>query len=678
MASVAVQVLAVVAGVTALAAAGLGGAFATSGDFVVAQIACSPDALLDPSSAAVCVDGRVTVGGETCQIANLGLFTSTFDGACADDTAYEISALVPKYTGDPLNFGPLFGAQTNLGGALKQLGITEIPFTTCTEYLSSPVVQASSGGIAAAAIVGGLASYDQQIRGFYLSNTAALFPGLDAVYLQIPNTFISGWNGALGLFYGPISNTSLTTDPYNGTTLEDFILNHAADGLADLIAINGAFAAATPAVSGIVGAFGLGRTPGGSVSTSLLTVLLVGLAVAPGSTPPVAPLSGMSVDGPLAPFNSFVLCSGACTHLEFLNDTIPQLIAIGDTANAARLTTAVRTLAGYLFNSQVADVAFAGTNFDFAQDLLAFFDFALNPSQPANFSAPSGEVIVGTIANAIYDAFYSKAGIQSILLSAAAPGQQIFPPNIDGSNAPLIWGGLCDFFGLAVDCSLPSFISASTAILADEKQKTSLLGLAGAFGACALTGQNSVALCQGVTIPTAAGTEPVRLSILSRVFDAFGYLSETATATTVAELFTQAIPACEDDEKDRAAIASAQVLVPAGIAVVGLSSLGAAAAVMGSPKVAKIGAAAAGVFALVGTVLALVALLGIYGAPIYKSVGSTDTPDDGANVYSTGSALYLALGLIGAGAVSSLAFLGAAVVMFMKGNNQDLELVGKH
>jgi len=136
-----------------------------------------------------------------------------------------------------------------------------------------------------------------------------------------------------------------------------------------------------------------------------------------------------------------------------------------------------------------------------------------------------------------------------------------------------------------------------------------------------------------------------------------GDLTDTLAAYTPANAgsgtFAAAANACKDDVKDLEAIETAQGVTPVGIVFLGIAAL---VGMLATGFEKKIATMIAGAIALLGSMLILIALLKVYNAPIYESVGGDDAPENEV-VYVAGRTVTIGLASIALGFVSAFCFL---------------------
>jgi hypothetical protein len=79
----------------------------------------------------------------TCEIANLGVFKSSYMPECAGKPGTAMTV-------DTLEFWPLFPAQNRFGqlSAVAEFGVGSTPFTNCDDYISLTAAQLQAGGVA--------------------------------------------------------------------------------------------------------------------------------------------------------------------------------------------------------------------------------------------------------------------------------------------------------------------------------------------------------------------------------------------------------------------------------------------------------------------------------------------------------------------------------------------------
>jgi len=122
-------------------------------------------------------------------------------------------------------------------------------------------------------------------------------------------------------------------------------------------------------------------------------------------------------------------------------------------------------------------------------------------------------------------------------------------------------------------------------------------------------------------------------------------------------VYEQGKAACKDDDEDLAAIGTAQIMVPIGVA---LAALGVVVGVAGAVTEKKPVNLAAGAVALIGGLMVLGGLLIVRGAPIYSSVGGDVEP--GSAYYKAGTAQLMGLVSIGASSIGGIVLLVSAFV----------------
>mmetsp|Transcript_6691 Transcript_6691/g.7677 ORF Transcript_6691/g.7677 Transcript_6691/m.7677 type:complete len:719 (-) Transcript_6691:131-2287(-) len=256
---------------------------------------------------------------------------------------------------------------------------------------------------------------------------------------------------------------------------------------------------------------------------------------------------------------------------------------------------------------------------------------------------------------------------------------------------------------LSLTCSFQFFIESAANAAIAAGASDDLVGLAGPlvtlFGFCfelidnVLAGVMAQAAANGTPIPletakiVAAGTPGllvnpnqcwaffpaalVNVAFSAGLTDTFALYNATDDPAGAAT-FTAAAASCKDDIKDLEAIETAQSLSPVGIVFLGIGALFAVVAVGVNNKIV---AGVAGVTELLGALLVVIALLTVYNAPIYASVGSSDDADSGEIIYLAGRTVALGLWAIILGAVGGTVMI-VSVFFFSAASDAEAKALG--
>lgn len=234
----------------------------------------------------------------------------------------------------------------------------------------------------------------------------------------------------------------------------------------------------------------------------------------------------------------------------------------------------------------------------------------------------------------------------------------VFPTTFDENM------GLCNIYeslGLidstGVECNLKFFLEKLPTIIAQSPgADLSLVELGGQlaalYGFCinGTSGEGKVFSSTGSPI-----TPQQCPSFWGSIFVDFTFLrnlDEETYFNDQSSVYEQAKAACLDDEKDISAIETAQIMIPAGVALAGLGGvLGVLSSLNVLDKATLLGYVAGGM-SLVGGVMILGALFVVQSAPIYASVGSGEDTNP----------IYTILYIAGDGRTYGLVALALAVV----------------
>lgn len=665
-----------------------GALFVVSEEFVVATVDCNTDT--NPYGVDDCVDNKVVDSeGKVCQVGRLGLYTSAFTPECTYGGEYEISALIAPFEGETLDFPPLFAAQTNLAGALPTLTASEgVEFTTCEEFFANPLVVGGLGVATTLGLQGGFETLAQNIKDGYDEGIDSFVGLLDqSLYAGAHLTLIDNWNrlvDASGV--DPLPTT--TTDLYDvtafgcGTVAVQAAVNCVAAAVAgNPLAAPTAVAIQTGLVLGLLT---------DAAETNVPTLMAYGVASGSGSLT----LSGIPEEGLWSDFTSTMLCGAGCTsHYDYI---VNSRQSVDDAINFAgrtdlipllgQLDLLIATIQGYLLQ---ASATIHGVNAaTMNEDANILVNFVLNGTYALE-QTTNGTNVPLALASNFYNFFLTKSVFVSNSKNALQ-ASTIIPTTMNtpaGAEPGLeAWGLVCAVQGLPGACSLQQFINASlyleTVAASPDPRTLESLGLVDlVLTVCNLAGQNNVDACVAsygtggsfAATPVALTGETLVDVTTETVLSAF-YPLETNAASGQSAMLTEAATLCEDDEKDRAAIALAQVLVPAGMGLLGAGLILSAINLFVVKN--KIAGAVAGVISIVGAGLILGGLLAVYNAPIYASVGGgSGTPEDNDTVYASGIALTYALVLIGAGFIGGFAALAGGVLL--KKEDESVAILGK-
>lgn len=674
--------------------------FSTSGEFVLATIDCNvtenPYGVNDCNADNKVVDSD----GDVCQVGNLGLFTSAFTPECAAGGEYEVSSIVLPYKGDPLNFGPLFAAQTNLAGAIAELtnGL-EVEFTNCDDFFADPVLAGALQNAAVGGFDAGLDTFAEGIKAGYDQGLVDFVGELDLLlYAGASVGIIGGYNfvvtnaAIVGFPAPPLpanvdDNYDLTGSAFN------------ACGNDTVLAVIGCVAGALDGFNISAGnavsfgiSFGLNALPS---ETNIATLIGAGVGYQ-GAGTPGAPVTALPDAGFWSPFDSTILCnalSGCTTHREFLTGTFNSVLASVTAGNVAltdalgQLGLLIGALDGYRDNIGLLLAtgipALVGST-DLDTDFVDMAAFATSGSDGDVITLTSGLNATYLQAVALNSGYLTKAALisnlQNGLLAESLTPPDFTLPALSQVSLPSnleSWGLLCAVVELDNDCSYLEFVTKSKDDSTDPRTIQSLATIEAVLGTCALDNVTTITGCLGAYLSYGApltGGGATLLDITTEAVLGSFYPLTTGADDFQAAMLLEAATLCKDDEKDRAAIAAAQQLVPGGIALLGIASI---LAVVNLVKVQnKILGVVAGLFGILGAGLALAGLLGVYNAPIYESVGGSSGPiEDNSFVYGSGVALTYALVLIGGGFIGGLAVLVGGAML--PGKDESSEILGK-
>lgn len=678
--------------------------FSTSGEFVLATIDCNvtenPYGVNDCNADNKVVDSD----GDVCQVGNLGLFTSAFTPECALGGEYEVSSIVLPYEGDPLNFGPLFAAQTNLAGAIAELtnGL-EVEFTNCDDFFADPVL---AGALQAAAVGGfdaGLDTFAEGIKAGYDQGLVDFVGELDLLlYAGASVGIIGGYN----FIVTNAAIVGLPAPPLPANVDDNYDLTGSAFGSCGndtVLAVIGCVASnltgfGTSAGSAVALGISYGLTTFPS-ETNIATLIATGVGYQgpnPLAPTPGAPVTALPDAGFWSPFDSTILCNsalGCTTHRDFLSATFASVDSSVTLGNVAlqdaldQLTLLIGALDGYRNNVALLLAATipaltGSTDLDADFTALAALSASTNPDDIVTLTSGLNATVVQAVT--INTGFLTKAALIANLqgalqASSLTPPDFTLPALIQSSPPSDLqsWGLLCAVVELDNDCSYLDFVGKSIADSTDPRTIESLSLIGAVLGTCAADNVTTITGCLTAYLSYGApltGGGATLLDITTEAVLGSFYPLTTDADDFQAAMLLEAATLCKDDEKDRAAIAAAQQLVPGGIALLGIASI---LAVVNLVKVQnKILGVVAGLFGILGAGLALAGLLGVYNAPIYESVGGSSGPiEDNSFVYGSGVALTYALVLIGGGFVGGLAVLVGGAML--PGKDESSEILGK-
>lgn len=626
----------------------MGVVFMLNEEFVVATMLCNPDVVGASSNDSICEDDLITINGETCFIGNLGLYQSDYTPECLAETPFAITSLIPSGQAPTTEFGVLFPAQTGFSGIASSLNI-DLEFESCASFYDDPTadfiveelaVEGAKDGFANP--VTGLppaikAGWDEEVDGNFALIDALLFAGVGA-------SLISDTDGQCGLPVYPAN----VNDAYNGeaTFAEGLrLLVDASVPFTNCSGISVEFATAIQtAALLLVSAVEIGDdvVPTGTVVAAADIGLNFGNTF--GDNPFPAPLTGVDSAGLFAPFNSSILCQtlgGSCTYAEYIRFQNATLTTFRDEIElAAAVVDAIVAGASPATETDLENDAISTQNFNLAAQIQATKDFV-----DINEVLPTGDLI----------------GAPAVASGSAG------------------YAFMCPGVGLTESCTFREFLIATEADLAtgdaeDQLAAQDLQGLIDILNGCVGYYNPPISSSDGtmVNCTELALRGPLTpSSVIEALYDDVYGLFYSGVATdgsldAVADSKAAAEAECEDDELDLAAISTAQVRFPAGM---GLTTLGLLLAVLNlaffsGSRISRWVGIAAGVFSIIGLALASSALLGVYNAPIYASLGlpEGETPD-GVIVYSSGIGFtYVIVSLAGAALGAILITVGGCLL----------------
>ena len=623
----------------ALAGVITGALFVLSDEFVIARIQCST-AQNPLANASNCNSDNFVLSndgsGNECQIGKLGLFQSEFTPDCADATPYEINEFVDAFNGDPVNFGPLFPAQNNLANTLQDLTGATQEFVSCTQFFSAPLVQQNA--MVAASVAGIDAQLDpirQTIKATFDGGVDDLVNGLDGLFAGAHISLVDLVNATFNFPGGPGPLPPFITDPYfTGTSL--------AAGMLDVNA-TAPFALLHDLALAVAGAIQLGvGNAGGALDT--LTVIQHGLAVGTEFAPGV--ITGVSALGLWDALDSTILCgslgTASCTYLDFVLFT--NLTA---TTSRSLIESAAAAVIDYESNALSDPISIGAgiTSRAAIEGLVALVR--------ANAATPDQALAVSLG----FDKNAFETNLKNNLpFDATIPDNFFLPAFTQSGEAYAV---VCAGIGLAPTCSFfELMVQIQAGTPTNDPLKPGIDLVVGLLSQCDLAEANTTATCFSLFTQAnlTGGTNLVIDQAAQQVLG--GLYGGFPDGLDINAYFGLAIAACEDDEKDIAAIEQAQLLTPAGIGIVGAGLVIAIINLVlcAGTSMGRWLGVLAGIVTLAGVVLVLVALLGVYNAPIYASIGGSGV-EDGSNFFSSGIALIYALVAIAGGAVGGLLIL---------------------
>lgn len=291
-------------------------------------------------------------------------------------------------------------------------------------------------------------------------------------------------------------------------------------------------------------------------------------------------------------------------------------------------------------------------------ELLGLFQFAqlFNTGNMITNGTAVPVITLSVEAETLLDASTSVAGFQESAVFAFADSTSNFTyPTLKGDQFEVcLFLQLLGQINTTGVCSFEVFIENSVALAAaGDVERTTLQlvsSLAGLFDTCFFL------IDLGADIPTV--DECWTFFAAATANNAFaGDLSDTLAAYSPANsgssTFQAAANACKDDVKDLEAIETAQGVTPVGIVFLGIAALVGMIATGFEKKIATM---IAGSIALLGSMLILIALLKVYNAPIYASVGGDNAPENEL-VYVAGRTVTIGLASISLGFISAFCFL---------------------
>lgn len=691
-------ILVALGGVLGVISVIMGALFIDAPDFVVAERGCNEsDPDYDTSKDGFCDDFTVKPNGERCQIGNLGLQTASFTPECLDGTPYEIPALIARGSTSPTEFPPLFPAQTGLGGALQTLlqSTEEFEFEGCTEFFTDAADAPLRLALGVAAIPGIGDNFDA-IRAGLKEN---FDNGVDDIILQIDGIFINGpvtvVNGALdteqpgasleSLYSGTFGSSPAALDAFLGSLGPVFFTNGTAGEVGVINSI------IQDSIDGVRTALSTITGSPASIETAIKQFFASGARLADLDANNVS--IGVSNDGLWTGFNAN-LCLGSCTYIGHIQSLFNDLAAAiagpapdildnehpvvqqlfsGPFVQLNSLLDVVtgfeaQTAAGLLL-SGVTITAGNRTHIEtafeqfHAGDTVATGEIA---SWQATIVAAAGNNLQLAVPGALGGLF--KAPFVTTLKGQFNEADAI-PPNFDAPGAAQenleFFSLLCLGVGEEPTCNIRELFAAASAL---DPADADTANAAGLFNLVCATASN-----EADCTPFVQSIEPTLIAAASELLGAFYRFPEGAT--TYQAVLDSMIEQCEDDETDAKAISQAQVLVPGGVALIGLGVGAGLINLAVKTKSTKVVGVLSGVVTLVGAILIIVGLLGVLNAPVYQVLTQDGPITDESNAYENGAAFTLALGLIGAGIVGGLLLaIGGAL---SKPPENGMEIMGK-
>lgn len=625
-----------------------------------------------------------TLGGdESCELGTLGVFTSSYTPDC------DPSKPGDAFSGDTLEFWPLFSSQNSFGGAFEALGVgatDELPEGwPAEEYDCATGVNGYMDDFAAGTEAL-WATVDEALQGvfFTLLQSNPLDPST-----TVPNAVKPAVIAVGAATYGTVLSTPISLDP---TSTETIAANSGATVSATSAALS---CSGTPAPANVVTCFYLDQyqlQAAACADGSPWLVCLSAVSIAVIDVPfvtmfgggGVGPLLGATyVAGPIAASGDQITAAQITGAFGLLN----ACYKFGYADFAACLTAAIPVSAG-------GPTGVAGLGADLTvPHILGCLFVGLDSADPLQGTAPVALVSPGTgclgantghlgAATAEYASTYEV--FQRISVDEILP---IAPAGTEDTVAQLgtfaaIISGCADFYDVIngiVDptVSCPLIVGEHKDGLDATEDPTHAALKAAVCQGALLPVLKLKATCIGSTAFWAVPQQVIEGVYTLDEAETYDFESVTAAgedlldpavkaAVNKALIAAPAIAKCADDNLDAQAIEKAQALTPVGVALTFVGAVaGLVVAAMGG-KVPKFAPLVPAVIVLTGAVIFMVALLGVRNAPVYELVGQPCP--DGNTCYAAGTGNTMALPGILIGLISGV---GLIVSAFLGGSGED-------
>jgi len=619
-----------------------------------------------------------TLGGnDACELGTLGVFTSSYTPDCDPDKPGD------PFSGDTLEFWPLFSSQNAFGGAFASLGVPaqeELPEGWPAEEYDCEAGVNGYLDLLAKGTEDLWATVDNELQGVFFtllqSDPEKVETKLDARLKEAVIGVAAGTYSAV--ISTQVANT--TIDPKDETATitptEKGVLDATPASLGCPVASTDPNANTCFYLDEFSCAVGdVWKTCLEAIASSIIDVdfnqmfgggygPLLGASRVAGVIKQSDPVAGLTVEAGFGLLN-------ACYKFGFANFGACLAGAVPQSVNPG--ATGIAGLPANLNEPHILGCLFKGLN---TTDPLQGIPPGVSASEPA------GRGCIGL--NAGPDASYATTYevFQRISVKEILP---LAPPGKEASVAQLgtfgaIMSGCADFYDTLVGVQASGTELESCKVIVgdhfdglnatEDPTHNVLKNGGGCIGAIPELAKKST--CIDSTARWAVPKQviegvytidpPTKLYTFETVFKS----SKSKSEQNKKLIADPAIAKCKDDNEDAQAIEKAQKLTPVGVALTFVGAVaGLVVAAMGG-KVPKLAPLVPAVIVLTGAVIFMVALLAVRNAPVYELVGQPCP--DGNTCYSAGTGNKMALPAI---LIALISGVGLVVSVFLGGSGED-------